>query len=166
MVSVLIFGYYGMGNAGSDIRLQQIVKDVQKANPDARIAIATFKYYPLPEIEDVQIITLHSAFLGTWELLFYLPFYDVIINGEGIPYVDFSGSGFLGFFLPVLFFSNLLGKKTASYLFDVDHLSYLHNRLTQLVLQRTDLLVVRDHFVSHFGNFETALYMPSVGPII
>lgn len=143
MTSILIFGYYGMGNAGSDIRLRQIVKDVYNANPEAHVTIAVFKYCPLPEIEDVQYITLHSAFLGTWELMFYLPFYDVIINGEGIPYVDFSGSGFLGFFLPILFLSNLFKKKTISYLFDIDNLSYLHNRLTKLVLQGTDLLVVR-----------------------
>ncbi|MBW2997817.1 polysaccharide pyruvyl transferase family protein [Candidatus Woesearchaeota archaeon] len=141
---VLIFGYYGMSNVGSEARLQVIVDDVRKANPSARIYVAGFNYYKEERLKDVNYVHLRSVSpFAIRRFILSLKKYDYIINGEGIPYVDFCGKGFLTFFLPILYWAKAFGKKTASYSFDIDRMTRMDSWFTKRVLDMTDLLVVR-----------------------
>ena len=40
MSRVLVFGYYGMGNVGSEARLKVIIDDIKHASPEAEITVA------------------------------------------------------------------------------------------------------------------------------
>lgn len=141
---VLIFGYYGMSNVGSEARLQVIVDDVRKANPYAKIYVAGFNYYKEERLKCVNYVHIRSVSpFAIRKFILSLRKYDYIINGEGIPYVDFCGKGFLTFFLPILYWAKVFGKKTASYSFDIDRMTRMDSWFTKKVLDMTDLLVVR-----------------------
>lgn len=141
---VLVFGYFGMGNVGADIRLRVIIDDIKKANPEAEISVAGFKYNPIEKIKGIRYIYLHNVYTAVLEMvLFHLNKYDYIVNAEGIPFVDFCGKGFIDYFVSILLFSSILGKKTICYSFDIDHLTDLDNWLVKFVLERTDMLVTR-----------------------
>ena len=57
---VLIIGYYGMGNAGAEVRLRVIIDDIKKANPNTDITIAAFKYSPITRLYDVKYLYLNN----------------------------------------------------------------------------------------------------------
>jgi len=140
---VLIIGYHGMGNVGAELRLRVLVKDIRKANPNADITIAKFRYQPMTKIEGTHYLLLNNVFTSVFETIKNLKRFDYLICGEGIPFVDFCGSGFVNYFLPVLYFAHLSGKKTACYSFDVDCMNDFHKWLAVKILKNVDMLVVR-----------------------
>jgi polysaccharide pyruvyl transferase WcaK-like protein len=140
---VLIIGYHGMGNVGAELRLRVLVSDIRKANPRAEITIAKFKYQPMTRIKGTHYLLLNNVFTGVFETIKKIPKFDYVISGEGIPFVDFCGSGFIDYFLPVLYFAHLFGKKTACYSFDFDYMNHFHKWLAIKVLKNVDMLVVR-----------------------
>ncbi|MFW6025109.1 MAG: polysaccharide pyruvyl transferase family protein [Candidatus Woesearchaeota archaeon] len=145
MKRLLIYGYYGTSNTGSDARLNQIIKDVKKLNKDIEISVAVFNQYNESVIpNNIRIIKMpFIPIISTIYLMFLSLKFDIIINGEGIPYTDFCGKGFLALFLPVLFFANHLNKFTVSYAFDIDKLTKLDTYITKKVLEKTNLLITR-----------------------
>ncbi len=132
-----------MGNVGAELRLRVLVEDIKKAKPDADITIAKFKYHPMEKIKGIHYLLLNNVFTAVFQTIKEIPKFDYIICGEGIPFVDFCGSGFLDYFIPVLHFAHILGKKTACYSFDVDCMSNFHKWRTIGILKNIDLLVVR-----------------------
>ena len=132
-----------MGNVGAELRLQIIVDDIKKANPNADITICCFRYNLHSKIKGVHYLFLHNVFTAVLETVLRIPKFDYIICGEGIPFVDFCGSGFINYFLPVLNFAHILGKKTACYSFDIDHLSESHKKRVINILKDVDMLVTR-----------------------
>lgn len=147
---VLVVGYHGMGNVGAELRLEVLVKDIKKANPNAEITVTCFKYNPHEKIKGIHYLYLHNVFTAVFETIARIPKFDYIICGEGIPFVDFCGSGFINYFLPILHASHLLGKKTACYSFDIDHLSEQHKKRTIKILRNTDMLVARTQKTFNF----------------
>lgn len=140
---VLIIGYYGMGNVGSKMRLRVLVRDIRKVEKNADITIAAFKYDSIEKIKGVKYLYLKNPFTAVFGIITKISKFDYVICGEGIPFVDFCGPGFLYYFLPALYFANVFGKKTSCYSFDIDHLTKFHNWLTLKVLKKVDMLLVR-----------------------
>jgi len=140
---VLVIGYHGMGNVGAELRLKVIIEDIKKANPQADITIATFRYHPLNIIRGVKYLYLHNVFTSVFETILRLHKFDYVICGEGIPFVDFCGPGFIDYFIPILEFAHKLGKKTACYSFDLDSLNKRHRRRVIRTLKKVDLLIPR-----------------------
>jgi len=147
---VLVFGYYGMGNSGSEIRLKIMIEDIRKANSDADITVAIFRYNRIKRIKGIHYIFLNNIFTGVLEMIEKIPQFDYIVCGEGIPFVDFCGTGFLNYFLPILYFGHLFGKKTACYSFDIDELTNFHEWITLKILKNVDLLVARTRTTYNF----------------
>jgi polysaccharide pyruvyl transferase WcaK-like protein len=140
---VLVVGYHGMGNVGAELRLDVLIKDIKKSKPDADITIATFGYHNMEIIKGVKYLNLKNTFTAVFETILQIPKFDYVVCGEGIPFVDFCGAGFIDFFIPILRFAHLFGKKTACYAFDIDSMNSKHVRRAVSVLKKVDMLMVR-----------------------
>lgn len=139
-----------MGNVGAELRLRVLVDDIKRANPNADITIAKFRYQAMAKIKGTKYLLLNNVFTAVFETIKKIPKFDYVISGEGIPFVDFCGSGFIDYFLPVLYFSHLFGKKTACYSFDFDCMSDFHKWWAIKVLKKIDLLLVRTEKTYNF----------------
>ncbi len=140
---VLVVGYHGMGNVGAELRLDVLINDIKKANPKAEITIATFGYHKMETIKGVKLLKLKNTFTAVFETIVKIPQFDYVICGEGIPFVDFCGAGFIDYFIPILKFAHLFGKKTACYAFDIDAMNSKHVKKAVKVLKNVDMLMVR-----------------------
>ncbi len=144
MKRVLVVGYYGLGNFGSEARLHMIIDDLKKADKDIKISVVTIGEYKEERFPGVEFINLKRVSLfNPIRLLPAISRHDIILNGEGIPFTDFCGKGFLAYFLPILQLAHMMKKKTICYAFDMDNMTDFDNRLTLSVLEHTDLLISR-----------------------
>ncbi len=142
--NVLILGFYGMSNIGSEIRLVQIIRDIQSVRPDAQITVVSVLDYRQEKVPNVRYVCVHSTSFGLLPRVFWhIAQADSVLIGEGVPFNSFVGEAFLLFFIPCLIFANLLGKLTAVYAVDCDPLGRMERQFLRLALGPTDLVVAR-----------------------
>jgi len=141
---VLIIGFFGMSDIGTEVRLMRIVEDLNLIRDNLDITVVTLLGYQLVKIPNINYINLGNiSYLGVLHVFKIMKNYDIILIGEGIPFTNFIGSGFLLYFVPVLYMAKFFGKKTICYAIDVDRLSRLENYFLRRALQKSDLIITR-----------------------
>ena len=144
--SVLLMGYNGANNTGSEARLLAIVQEVREVlGDDIRITIPTIcgeklrryiKEEPNLKIEDYPTV----YFLALRRLVRQ---HDLILLTEGSCYMDTRSSCLLWAWLWVTHCAAMYGKIVVAYAVDSGNLSEFNKKLVRHIASKTDLIITR-----------------------
>ena len=144
--NVLLMGYNGANNTGSEARLLAIVREVREVlGDDIKITIPTIcgdnlrRYIqeePNLKIEDYPTV----YFLALRRLVHE---HDLILLTEGSCYMDTWSSCLLWAWLWVTHCAARYGKIVVAYAVDSGNLSEFNKKLVRLIASKTDLIITR-----------------------
>lgn len=143
---VLLVGYNGANNTGSEARLLTIIKEMRVVfGTEVEITIPTLckenlcRY--IKEEPGLKIVTYPPVYF----LAFYrmVRVHDLILLVEGSCYMDGWSSYLLWAWLWVTHCAHKLGKLIVAYAADAGSLSAMNRKLVQLEAGKTDLIITR-----------------------
>lgn len=143
---VLLFGYNGANNTGSEARLLSIIEDVRAVlGEDAHITVPTLceanlRRY-LSEGPRLHIAPVPSLFPLALHRL--VKEHDVVVLVEGSCYMDGWTSALLWAFLWASRCARKMGKPCLAYAVDAGSLSPVNQRLVAHEASNTDLIITR-----------------------
>jgi polysaccharide pyruvyl transferase WcaK-like protein len=142
---VLILGYGGSSNTGSEIRMLRSVAEVRAALPGCAITVATIdRDITLRTIEESEDLTVHQLPYvfprAVWRLVGR---HDVVVLVEGSTFQDNWSSALLYLFLWAGWSARRQGKATIAYAVDAGALRAANRRPTRHVIEGMDLVIMR-----------------------
>ncbi|HSO25372.1 MAG TPA: polysaccharide pyruvyl transferase family protein [Methanobacteriaceae archaeon] len=157
-VKVLLVGYNGANNTGSEARLHTIIDDLKELlGEKVEITVPTLNQENLrrylKETETIKIAHLPSIYFFTMRKL--VKEHDVVILVEGSCYMDTWTSALLWAFLWATKCAHDFKKPSLAYAVDAGKLSTLNKKLVQREASKTDLIITR--------NYDSQKILKSVG---
>jgi polysaccharide pyruvyl transferase WcaK-like protein len=155
---VLLVGYNGANNTGSEARLRTIISDLKELlGKNVEISIPTLNQENLrrylKETETLKIVPLPPIYFLTLRRL--VKEHDIMILVEGSCYMDTWTSALLWAFLWATKCAHDFNKLSLAYAVDAGKLSPLNKKLVQREASKTDLIITR--------NFESRKILKSAG---
>ena len=143
---ILLLGYNGANNTGSEARLLSIIDDVRAIlGPEVLITVPTLNEANLrrylQEDEFLKIAPIASIFFSDIRKL--VNEHDILILVEGSCYMDTWTSALLWAFLYATRCANNFKKPSLAYAVDVGHLSSFNKWLVKREASKTDLIITR-----------------------
>lgn len=143
---VLLLGYNGANNTGSEARLLSIIDDVRSIlGPEVLITVPTLNEVNLrrylQEDEFLKIAPIASIFF--FDIRRLVREHDVLILVEGSCYMDTWTSALLWAFLYATRCASDFKKPSLAYAVDVGHLSSFNKWLVKREASKTDLIITR-----------------------
>jgi polysaccharide pyruvyl transferase WcaK-like protein len=143
---VLLLGYNGANNTGSEARLLSIIDDVRSIlGPEVLITVPTLNEANLrrylKEDEFLKIAPIASIFF--FDIRKLVKEHDVLILVEGSCYMDTWTSALLWAFLYATRCASNFKKPSLAYAVDVGHLSSFNKWLVKREASKTDLIITR-----------------------
>ena len=143
---VLLFGYNGANNTGSEARLLSIINDIRSIlGPEVIITVPTLNKENLERYlkEDrfLKIAPINSIFF--FDIRKLVKEHDILLLVEGSCYMDTWTSALLWAFLWATKCARDFKKLSIAYAVDVGHLSFFNRRLVKREASKTDLILVR-----------------------
>ena len=143
---VLLLGYNGANNTGSEARLLSIIGDIRSIlGPEALITVPTLNEANLrrylKEDKFLKIAPISSIFF--FDIRRLVKEHDVLILVEGSCYMDTWTSALLWAFLWGTRCASNFKKPSLAYAVDVGHLSSFNRRLVRREASKTDLIITR-----------------------
>ncbi|MDP3034887.1 MAG: polysaccharide pyruvyl transferase family protein [Methanobacteriaceae archaeon] len=147
-VKILLVGYNGANNTGSEARLHTIIADLKEIlGENVEITIPTLNQENLrrylKETESIKIVPLPSIYFFTMRKL--VKEHDIVILVEGSCYMDTWTSALLWAFLWATKCANDFKKSSMAYAVDAGKLSSLNKRLVKREASKTDLIITRNY---------------------
>jgi polysaccharide pyruvyl transferase WcaK-like protein len=143
---VLLVGYNGANNTGSEARLLTIIKEVRMVfGPEIEITIPTLckenlcRY--IQEGPRLKIVTFPPVYFLAFHRL--VKAHDLILLVEGSCYMDGWSSYLLWLWLWVTRCAHAMGKMVVAYAVDAGSLSVMNRKLVQLEAGKTNLIITR-----------------------
>ncbi len=143
---VLLLGYNGANNTGSEARLLSIIEDVRAIlGPEVNITVPTLnkenlKRY-LKEDKFLKIASIPSIFF--FDIRRLVKEHDVLLLVEGSCYMDTWTSALLWAFLWATRCTHNFKKSNIAYAVDAGHLSSFNRWLVKREASKTDLILTR-----------------------
>jgi len=139
--SVVLLGYYGYGNAGDEAILQSIYTSVTAADKDVCVTAlsidpdATARRYGCRAANRFRPFSVFRSLLGS----------DALVLGGGSLLQDLTSTRSLIYYLTIIRFAELFGKKIMVYANGIGPISRPFNRrLVRRILGRADVITLRD----------------------
>lgn len=139
--NIVISGYYGFDNSGDDAILKAIVDELKNADKNLDITVLskdpslTRKIYGVKSMDRFSFKEVRNA----------LKYSDLLISGGGSLLQDITSARSLLYYLAIMAYGKILGKKVMVYANGVGPINGKINRfLTKLILDRVDLITLRD----------------------
>ncbi|MCE7697526.1 MAG: hypothetical protein K8E24_001255 [Methanobacterium paludis] len=141
---VLLVGYNGANNTGSEARLISIIKDVRAVlGPDVCITIPTLNeknlHRYIKEETNLKIVPIQSIFFFALRKL--VKEHDLVLLVEGSCYMDTWTSALLWAFLWTTKCANSFKTPCIAYSVDAGNLSPLNKFLVKREASKTDLII-------------------------
>lgn len=143
---VLLVGYNGANNTGSEARLLSIIKDIRLI-----LGLETFITVPtlnevnlrryLKEDQYLKIAPIHSIFF--FDIRRLVKEHDIVLLVEGSCYMDTWTSALLWAFLYATRCASNFKKPSLAYAVDVGHLARFNKWLVRREASKTDLILTR-----------------------
>jgi polysaccharide pyruvyl transferase WcaK-like protein len=145
-LKVLLVGYNGANNTGSESRLLSIIEDVRSLlGPQVEITVPTLNEKNLrrylEEDEHLHIAPIPSIFFFAIDRL--VKEHDLVLLVEGSCYMDTWTSALLWAFLWTTRCANNYKKPSMAYAVDAGHLSFFNRHLVKREASKTDLILTR-----------------------
>ncbi|MFW5855741.1 MAG: polysaccharide pyruvyl transferase CsaB [Bacillota bacterium] len=141
MNKIVISGYYGFDNLGDEAILAAVITALREKINNLQITVLsaspeiTSRRYGVESISRTDLFKIVKAITGC----------DLFISGGGSLLQDVTGNTSIPYYLGLVFFAHLLGKKTMFYAQGVGPVSRTFNKkMIKWVGNRTDLITVRD----------------------
>ena len=141
MYNILISGYYGFDNIGDESILRTLVTSLRERIPDCSLTVlshdpaSTREKYGVDAVERMSPRAIMRAVRRC----------DMLISGGGSLLQDVTSSKSLHYYLSIIRFAQLLGKKVFIYSQGIGPIEKaLDRRATARALRRADGIVVRD----------------------
>ena len=138
---VLFSGYYGFDNSGDDAILHAIVEDIRRIDPAVYINVLSYDpartrfLYGVSATQRFHFASVKKAIQET----------DLLISGGGSLLQDETSSRSLYYYLGVMALAQRMKKKIYVYANGVGPIhGNLNRKLTAKILNRTDLITLRD----------------------
>ncbi|MGZ7068919.1 MAG: polysaccharide pyruvyl transferase family protein [Methanobacterium sp.] len=143
---VILAGYNGANNTGSEARLLSIIDDVRSIlGPEVLITVPTLNEVNLrrylKEDEYLKIAPINSIFF--FDIRRLVKEHDLLLLVEGSCYMDTWTSALLWAFLWATRCAYNFKKPSLAYAVDVGHLSSFNRRLVKREASKTDLILTR-----------------------
>jgi polysaccharide pyruvyl transferase WcaK-like protein len=143
---LLLMGYNGANNTGSEVRLLAIIEDIRAVlGYDVEITVPSLNPTNLrryiKEGSHLKIAPVPSIYFFTLRKL--VKEHDIVLLVEGSCYMDSWASALLWAFLWVSKVAHKFGKPTLAYSVDSGDLSQGNQRRVQRVASNTDLIIAR-----------------------
>jgi polysaccharide pyruvyl transferase WcaK-like protein len=143
---VLLFGYNGANNTGSEARLISIIDDVRTIfGPEVIITVPTLNKEKLErylkEDKFLKIAPISSIFF--FDIRRLVNEHDVLLLVEGSCYMDTWTSALLWAFLWATRCAHNFKKPSIAYAVDVGHISSFNRLLVKREASKTDLILTR-----------------------
>jgi polysaccharide pyruvyl transferase WcaK-like protein len=143
---VLLVGYNGANNTGSEARLISIIEDVRSVlGPEVQITVPTLNEENLrrylEEDQYLHIAPIPSIFFFAIRKL--VKEHDLVLLVEGSCYMDTWTSALLWAFLWTTKCAHDFGKPCVAYAVDAGELSSLNRYLVKREASKTDLIITR-----------------------
>ena len=143
---ILLVGYNGANNTGSEARLIAILEDIHAVfGRDVKITIPTFNIRNLKryvsESSSLKIVSVPSIYVFSLKSL--IKNHDLIILVEGSCYMDTWTTALLRAYLTSTEQAAAMNKRILAYAVDVGELSSTNLRLLRKVAGKTDLILTR-----------------------
>lgn len=147
-VKVLLLGYNGANNTGSEARLHTIINDLKEIlGNDVEITVPTLNQENLrrylKETKTLKIAPLPSIYFLTLRKL--VKEHDVMILVEGSCYMDTWTSALLWAFLWATKCAHDFKKPSLAYAVDAGKLSSINKKLVKREASKTDLIITRTY---------------------
>lgn len=144
---VLMVGYNGANNTGSEALLQADIEDLRAVlGPEARITVPTLNEANLrrylKEDPSLKIAPIPTLYFGAIRHLVRES--DLVLLVEGSTYMDSWGSPLLWAFLWASACAAEMGKASLAYAVDVGALSPANRRRVRATASRTGLIITRN----------------------
>lgn len=139
-MKILISGYYGFENIGDDAVLECIIAGLREKGIDDITVLSntptnTSFRYNVKSVYRNSFKEVFNAIKNT----------DILLSGGGSLIQDITSSKSLWYYLLIIFFGILLGKKVYIIGQGIGPLEHKYNRLlSRFILRRVDLITVRD----------------------
>jgi polysaccharide pyruvyl transferase WcaK-like protein len=145
-VKVLLVGYNGANNTGSEARLLEIIKDVREVmGQDVHITVPTLNENNLrrylEEKPDLSIESISPIYF--FDLRRLVKENDLIMLVEGSCYMDTWTSALLWAFLSASKYANSYGKPSLAYAVDAGELSKGNERRVKRDASKTSMIITR-----------------------
>lgn len=139
-MKVVISGYYGFDNAGDELILESIIRELRTRNKHVDITVLSIAPERTAQAHHVKSVSRWNPA----KVLAVLRKADVLISGGGGLFQDDTGSASLYYYLAVILLARLLKKKVFLWAVGVNDLRR-HNRLiTARVLSLAHAITVRE----------------------
>jgi len=145
---VLLVGYNGANNTGSEARLLRIIEDVRAVfGPDAQITVPTLNEKNLlrylAEGPNLRIEPVPSIYFFAIRRL--VRQHDIMMLVEGSCYMDTWTSALLWAFLSSTKYAHAYGKASLAYAVDAGNLSHSNAARVRREASKTDLIIARTY---------------------
>ncbi len=141
MVKFLVTGYYGFLNSGDDAILLSMCEDIDSLNVKTKTTIlsnspiTTKKEYPANAVYRFNLFYVIKEIIKC----------DILLMGGGSLLQDKTSTRSLMYYLSILMFAKLFGKKTMIYANGIGPINNNFNRkITKMVLNKVNLITIRE----------------------
>lgn len=150
-IKVLLVGYNGANNTGSEARLLSIIEDIRDVlGSQTEITVPTLNEENLrrylSEDEKLHIAPIPSIFFFSIDKL--VKEHDLILLVEGSCYMDTWTSALLWAFLWATSSAHRQGKPCVAYAVDAGELSMFNSWLVKREASKTDLIITRTKYAA------------------
>ncbi len=140
-LNITIAGYYGYGNAGDEIILEEILKGIDSFAINSRCFILASSKYNISVSKKNKIVCRYNPFA----VISCIMRSQVVLFGGGGLFQDASGSITIYYYFALLFLSILLGKKTVFFNQGIGPLKGAFSKyLCGIAFKKVSLFIVRD----------------------
>ena len=141
MNKVVISGYYGFNNMGDESILTAIITDLRANIPEIEITVLSVNPKVTEKKHNVKSVYSKSPF----KVLKVIKEADILISGGGSLLQDVTSKRNVLYYLAVMYMGILLNKKVMVYSQGMGPIrSKFNRRLTKRVLERIDVITLRD----------------------
>lgn len=150
--SILMSGYYGFDNSGDDAILKAIIKDIRNLDSKLNIVVLSNNPEKTNSIYDVEAVNRFKFI----QVIKSIKNTSLLISGGGSLLQDITSTRSLLYYLAVMTIAMLFGKPVMVYANGIGPINRkLNRRLTKLVLDKVDLITLRDE--------DSKVYLSQIG---
>lgn len=139
-MKILISGYYGFGNAGDELILETIATELFSKRDDIELTVLSVKPHETSTRHKLRAVSRWNFFKVVREIIRC----DVLLSGGGGLFQDSTGSKGLYYYLLIILFAKILGKKVYIYGAGVNDLKYVNRIFITWVFKLADGITVRE----------------------
>lgn len=140
-MKIVISGYYGSKNGGDEAMLSAMLEVLREEVADLSVTVISLN----PEYTKKRHNVDSVPWLDIWSIIKKIRAADLLISGGGSLLQNVTSGRSLYYYLTIIFFALAFGRRVMLYAQGIGPIrGVLAHKLTNLILNRVDLITVRD----------------------